>query len=104
MSAADIMKDRYNKFRKIGAFRDFIVEGGQVADAEARREAAEGLLTATGRWAEVRPVPAMPARALRLHPWCTMRGCDPSTWSVSRQTMTASLLRGASHPDRIVSP
>ena len=56
MSECEIKKDRYNKFRKIGHYRDFLVKGGRVAEAEERREQAQGMLTKTGRWAEVRSV------------------------------------------------
>lgn len=48
--------DRYNKFRKLGEYRDFIVKGGRWEDAEARRASMPGTLTKSGRWAEVRPL------------------------------------------------
>jgi hypothetical protein len=51
----EIKVDRYNKFRKLGEYRDFIVKGGKWEEAEARRASMPGVLSKTGRWAEVRP-------------------------------------------------
>lgn len=47
-----IKADRYAKFRKLGQFREYLVEGGDWKSADARREAAQGVTTKTGRWAE----------------------------------------------------
>lgn len=54
MSEEDIKSDRYNKFRKLGEFREFLVEGGNWQAADERRSSASGVTTKTGRWAEVR--------------------------------------------------
>lgn len=53
MSEEDIKADRYNKFRKLGEFREFLVEGGNWQAADDRRSAASGVTTKSGRWAEV---------------------------------------------------
>lgn len=54
MSEEDIKSDRYNKFRQLGEFREFLVEGGNWQAADERRSSASGVTTKTGRWAEVR--------------------------------------------------
>lgn len=54
MSEEDIKTDRYNKFRKLGEFREYLVEGGNWQGADERRSSASGVTTKTGRWAEVR--------------------------------------------------
>lgn len=53
MTEEQIKADRYAKFRKLGQFREYLVEGGDWKSADARREAAQGVTTETGRWAEV---------------------------------------------------
>jgi hypothetical protein len=53
MSEDDIKADRYFKFRKLGEFRDFLVEGGDWKSADERRAGAKGIKTKSGRWAEV---------------------------------------------------
>ena len=54
MTEEEVRVDRYNKFRKLGDFREFLVRGGRVEEAETRRRAAPGVMTKSGRWAEVR--------------------------------------------------
>ena len=55
MAEEKIKADRYAKFRMLGQFREYLVEGGDWKSADARREAAQGVTTKTGRWAEVSP-------------------------------------------------
>lgn len=68
MTEEEVRVDRYNKFRKLGDFREFLVRGGRVDEAEARRRAAPGVMTKSGRWAEVRAsLLSSGPRRLRLH-------------------------------------
>jgi hypothetical protein len=61
MSADDIRADRYNKFRKLGEYREFKVDAGKAEEAEARRNATVGVTTKHGRWAEARSRAIAPA-------------------------------------------
>jgi hypothetical protein len=54
MTEEELLVDRYNRFRKIGEYREFLVKGARVEEAEARRRAAKGVYTKSGHWAEVR--------------------------------------------------
>jgi hypothetical protein len=54
MNTHELKADRYNRYRGLGDYREFVVSGGKWDEAEARREAAEGMMTESGRWAEVR--------------------------------------------------
>lgn len=54
MTEEELLVDRYNRFRKIGEYREYMVKGARVDEAETRRKAAKGVYTKSGRWAEVR--------------------------------------------------
>jgi hypothetical protein len=73
MPEDDIKADRYNKFRKLGEFREYLVEGGNWSAADERRNAASGVTTKTGRWAEVwhlhcRTVNVLPSPRCSMQP------------------------------------
>lgn len=51
MSAEEIQLDRYAKFRKLGLFQEYVVNGADFANAIPEREAAAGVKTPAGAWA-----------------------------------------------------
>jgi acetyl-CoA carboxylase carboxyl transferase subunit alpha len=51
MSAEEIQLDRYQKFRKLGRFEEFLVRGGDYAGAAEALARAPGATTAAGTWA-----------------------------------------------------
>jgi acetyl-CoA carboxylase carboxyl transferase subunit alpha len=51
MTAEEIMLDRYSKFRKLGMFEEFLVQGGRNKEAREALETAPGAYTAAGTWA-----------------------------------------------------
>jgi hypothetical protein len=74
MSEEDIKTDRYNKFRKLGDYREYLVEGGNWEAADKRRSNASGVTTKTGRWAEVRS-PVRPTCSNCFQRQCQARSC-----------------------------
>jgi acetyl-CoA carboxylase carboxyl transferase subunit alpha len=51
MSEREIQLDRYQKFRKLGQFEEWVVRGGDWRNTRAERSAATGVQTAAGTWA-----------------------------------------------------
>lgn len=51
MSAEEIQLSRYQKFRRLGMWEEFLVRGGNNVEAREARAAAPGAYTAAGTWA-----------------------------------------------------
>ena len=50
LSAEEIRLDRYAKFRKLGQYEEFLVQGGQWQDAREQRAQVRHLSTAASSW------------------------------------------------------
>eukprot|EP00775_Hariotina_reticulata_P012784 gene12784-12912_t len=51
MSEREIQLDRYQKFRKLGQFEEWVVRGGDWRSARNERSSASGVTTPAGTWA-----------------------------------------------------
>ncbi|CAD7698328.1 unnamed protein product [Ostreobium quekettii] len=51
MSGEEIIRDRYQRYRKFGAYAEFVIKGGQVSVGRGDRYKSDGVYTMAGTWA-----------------------------------------------------
>ena len=83
MDAHSIMADRYNKFRNLGDYAEFLVGPPDIKRKVAERAAAPGVMTKTGRMAAVRVRPmSVMCQVLSWEVWQSCQRFTPDCLSL----------------------